>query len=63
MRGTKAMQNRKELVVTIISIPKLRDCTHITTGCRKNTEMCSKIIKKSHFEIRHYAMPPPVAAQ
>ena len=43
---------RQQLVVPI-SFPELNDCAY--TWCRKNRNV-RKIFKKSHFEIRHYAM-------
>jgi len=50
------MQNRQDIVLPTCSL-QLGERAYITTGWQNAQKYVSKISEKSHFEIRHYAMP------
>ena len=51
------MQNRQDVVLPTCSL-QLGERAYITTRCCKKAEICfENFRKKSHYEIRHYAMP------
>ena len=58
MHRNEATQNRQEprVPISLFYFPtSLQDVP-------KTVKYCPKISQKSHFEIRHYAMPPPGGA-